>query len=93
MAKKPVKFKNYEGQQYEIKLRKPRKEVKAAGICYPPENVGIARILVNPHQEDDDVQETIIHEISHAFFWGTSEDKITYFAKTLSQILNKLDNT
>jgi len=93
MANKAVKFKNYEGQHYEIKLRKPRKEVKAAGICYPPENVGIAKILVNPHQEEDDVHETIIHEISHAFFWGTSEDKINYFAKTLSQILKKLDNS
>ena len=90
MASKSVKFKNYEGQHYEVKLRKPRKEVKAAGICYPPENVGLARILVDPHQNDDDVQETIIHEISHAFFWGTSEDKINYFAKTLSQILKKL---
>mgnify|MGYP003153158855 FL=1 len=93
MANKAVTFKNYEGQKYEIKLRKPLKEVKAAGICYPPENVGLARILVDPHQNDDDVQETIIHEISHAFFWGTSEDKINYFAKTLSQILKKLDNT
>mgnify|MGYP003634265688 FL=1 len=92
MASKSVKFKNYEGQHYEVKLRKPRKEVKAAGICYPPENVGLARILVDPHQNDDDVQETIIHEISHAFFWGTSEDKINYFAKTLSQILKKLGN-
>jgi hypothetical protein len=90
MANKAVIFKNYEGQKYEIKLRKPRKEVKAAGICYPPENVGVARILVNPHQDDDDVQETIIHELSHAFFWGTDEDKITYFAKTLSKILKKL---
>ena len=93
VANKAVIFKNYEGQKYEIKLRKPRKEVKAAGICYPPENVGVARILVNPHQDDDDVQETIIHEISHAFFWGTSEDKINYFAKTLSQILKKLDDS
>ena len=93
MASKAVTFKNYEGLKYEIKLRKPRKEVKAAGICYPPENVGIARILVNPHQEEDDVHETIIHEISHAFFWGTSEDKIIYFAKTLSQILKKLDDS
>ena len=91
MANKAIKFKNYEGQHYEVKLRKPRKEVKASGICYPPENVGVARILVNPHQSEEDIAETIIHEISHAFFWGTSEDKIAYFAKTLSQILNKLN--
>ena len=79
MASKAVKFKNYEGQHYEVKLRKPRKEVKAAGICYPPENVGLARILVDPHQNDDDVQETIIHEISHAFFWGTKPRRFYFF--------------
>jgi|TARA_R110000824_G_C14948128_1_gene650617 hypothetical protein len=90
MANKQVTFKNYEGQKYEVKLRKPRKEVMAVGICYPPENIKIAKILVNPHQSEDDVRETIIHEISHAFFWGTSEEKINYFAETLSQILKKL---
>ena len=47
MANKAIKFKNYEGQHYEVKLRKPRKEVKASGICYPPENMG-ERLPQNP---------------------------------------------
>ena len=87
---KSFKFANYEGQKYEIKIRKPRKEVRSDGLCYPPEDGGCAKILINPHQSDDDYNETIVHELSHAFFWGTSEDKITYFAKTLSKILKKL---
>ena len=91
-ADKRLKFTNYEGQKYEIKIRKPRKESRAEGLCYPPEDGGCAKILINPHQSDDDYNETIVHELSHAFFWGTSEDKITYFAKTLSKILKKLGN-
>mgnify|MGYP003149346318 FL=1 len=86
---KSFKFANSEGQKYEIKIRKPRKEVRADGLCYPPEDGGCAKISINPHQDDDDYNETIVHELSHAFFWGTSEDKITYFAKTLSKILKK----
>jgi|TARA_R100000005_G_C4913817_1_gene150263 hypothetical protein len=90
MANSSVKFRNYEGQQYQINIRKPRKEVSAEGICYPPKDGGCAKILINPHQNDNDYQETLIHEISHAFFWGTDEEKITYFAKKLSQLLTKL---
>jgi len=85
-----VKFTNYEGQKYEVKIRKPRKEIEAEGICYPPKDGGCAKILINPHQDDDNYNETLIHELSHAFFWGTDEEKITYFAKKLSQILKKL---
>ncbi len=85
-----LKFTNYEGQKYELKIRKPRKEIEAEGICYPPKDGGCAKILINPHQNDDNYNETLIHELSHAFFWGTDEEKITYFAKKLSQILKKL---
>ena len=59
---KKLKFTNYEGQKYEIKIRKPRKESKAEGLCYPPEDGGCAKILINPHQSDDDYNETIVHE-------------------------------
>jgi Zn-dependent peptidase ImmA (M78 family) len=84
-----IRFTNYEGQKYEIKIRKPRKEVGADGLCYPPQDGGRAKILINPHQDDDDYNETIIHELSHAFFWGTDEEKITLFAKQLTKILKK----
>ena len=48
-----LKFTNYEGQKYELKIRKPRKEIEAEGICYPPKDGGCAKILINPHQNDD----------------------------------------
>ncbi len=86
---KTFRFANYEGQKYEVKIRKPRKEVRADGLCYPPADGGCAKILINPHQDDDDYNETIIHELSHAFFWGTDEQKITLFAKKLTKILKK----
>jgi len=89
MAYKKYKFRNFEGQLYEVNIRKPRKEVDAEGLCYPPKDGGCAKILINPHQDDDDYNETLIHEISHAFFWGVSEEKITDFSRQLSQILKK----
>jgi len=30
-----------------------------------------------------------LHEISHAFWWGASEEKIEYFAAITSEILKK----
>lgn len=89
MAYKKHKFRNYEGQLYEVNIRKPRQETDAEGLCYPPKDGGCAKILINPHQEDDDYNETLIHEISHAFFWGVSEEKITDFSRKLSKILKK----
>lgn len=89
MIRKKIKFKNYEGQSYELHIRKPRKENEAEGLCYPPKDGGCAKILVNPHQEDDDFNEVLLHEISHAFWWGVSEEKIEYFAKIASKILKK----
>lgn len=88
--RKSIRFTNYEGQKYDIKIRKPRKEVNAEGLCYPPADGGVAKILINPHQDDENYNETIIHELSHAFFWGTDEEKITLFASTLSKILKKI---
>ena len=75
-ADKRLKFTNYEGQKYEIKIRKPRKESRAEGLCYPPEDGGCAKILINPHQSDDDYNETIVHELSHAFFGGQVRIKL-----------------
>jgi len=89
MTNKKIKFKNYEGQSYELHIRKPRKENEAEGLCYPPKDGGCAKILVNPHQEDDDFNEVLLHEISHAFWWGVSEEKIEHFAKITSKILKK----
>ena len=87
---KKASFKNFDGQEYEIKLRKPRKEMEADGLCYPPKDTTKSKILVNPHLKQKDIKEIILHEMLHAFFWELPEYKITYFAKTASQIINKL---
>ena len=89
MPNKKYKFKNFEGQLYELSIRKPRKEHKAEGLCYPPKDGGCAKLLVNPHQNDDNYNETLLHEISHAFWWGASEEKIEYFAAITSELLKK----
>jgi len=87
---KKVSFKNFEGQEYEISLRKPRKELEADGLCYPPKDNAKSKILVNPHLKKEKIKEVILHEMLHAFFWELPEYKINYLAKTASQIIKKL---
>jgi len=52
---KSTKFKNFDKAEYVIKLRKPRKELVAEGICDYPEQGRLNRIFVNPHQDDKKV--------------------------------------
>ena len=85
-----LKFTNYEGQKYELKIRKPRKEIEAEGIVLSAQGRRLRQNFNKSSSNDDNYNETLIHELSHAFFWGTDEEKITYFAKKLSQILKKL---
>jgi len=75
---------NYMNCTYES----PVKRMKLRGYVTHQKMEG-AKILVNPHQEDDDFNEVLLHEIAHAFWWGASEEKIEHFAAITSQILKK----
>ena len=88
---KYTKFKNFDKAEYVIKLRKPRKELVAEGICDYPDQERLNKILVNPHQDDKKVLETIIHELIHAYIWDLSETKVTRLARSIVRIIDNLD--
>lgn len=89
MIDKKIKFKNFEGQEFEFNFRKPRRETGADGLCYPPKNLSVSKIYVNPHMTKKRIREVIIHELIHAFFWDLPEYKVEKIAKVISKILNK----
>ena len=84
---KSTKFKNFDKAEYQIKLRKPRKELHCEGICDYPDQTKTNSILVNPHQDPHKVLETVIHEMIHAYIWDLSETKVTRLARSIARIL------
>jgi len=87
---KNIRFKNFDGYEYKIVLEKIPKSLGADGLCYPPENKKAAKITINPNQTPKNLRETILHEVTHSFFWELSEKQVSYFARQVSQILEKL---
>ena len=83
-----LKFKNTEGTEYTVKFKKPdaRKHGQCAGFCYFPVN-GKADIEVNPAESNQIIFNTVIHEVTHAFFDDKTETETTKFANTLSRLL------
>lgn len=86
MAKEFV-FKNFDNHKYKILLKKPPKSAQADGLCYPPELHRTAKILVNPDQKPKALQETIIHEIIHGYFWELSEENVTEMARVMNEAI------
>lgn len=84
MKNKNLKFKTADNIDYEIKFRKPDSRTfrSCDGVCY-----GDGRIYVNPYRKDQCIFNTIIHEVTHAYFWDKTETEVTKFANTLSRIL------
>ena len=87
-----IKFKNYDGVQYEMLFKKPDKRVadNADGWCTSPYSIK-PRILINPYRTQQTQLNSIVHEMAHAFFWDKSETEITRFGNAVSRVLyNKL---
>ena len=83
-----LKFKNTEGTEYTVRFKKPdaRKHGQCAGYCYYPRN-GKADIEVSPTESNQIIFNTVIHEVTHAYFDELTETEVTKFANTLSRIL------
>ena len=80
-------FTNYEGQKYQLSFRKPLKKHEALGICNPPEPKKTSRLYVDPSLEGWQLREITLHEITHAFFWDVTEEKVDMFAQTVIKAL------
>ena len=86
-----LKFKNTEGEPYELIFRKPDKRTWGEGcdgVCfYPVIGKNPTVILINPHRGNQTILNTVIHETTHAYFPDLTEKEVTAFGNTLSRIL------
>ena len=91
-----LKFKNTEGIEYTVKFKKPdgrrvkgilRHGVECLGVCWKPRMDGTADIEIDPNRTDQTIFNTVIHEVTHAFFDDKTETETTKFANTLSRLL------
>ena len=86
-----LKFKNTEGTEYTVRFKKPDGRTwgnNIDGVClFPRGLLNEGRIEVNPHRSDQIIFNTVIHEVTHAFFDDKTETETTKFANTLSRIL------
>lgn len=82
------KFKNCQGHEFEVLLRKPNSAHygEADGICYDP-NQKDPKIYISPYLTEKSSLNTAIHEFAHAFFWDKTEKEVYSFANTLTKFL------
>ena len=86
--KENFKFKNCQGHEFEVLLRKPNSAHygEADGLCYDPKQKS-PKIYINPYLTEKSSLNTAIHEFTHAFFWNKTEKEIYLFANTLTKYL------
>jgi len=84
MKKKEFKFKNSQGEEFEVVFKKPNKAFfgnDCDGYCTA------SRVAINPHRGPQTVLNTSIHEFAHAHFWDKPEKDVKKFADSLSRFL------
>ena len=89
MKKRQFVFKNASGVEYKVILRKPNSAhfgEDCDGYCTNPEDES-PRIYINPHNSDQTILNTAIHEFAHAFFWDKPETAVKKLAAALSRFL------
>ena len=85
-----LEFKNAKGIKYTIRFRKPDKRLwgeDCDGVCFFPTGGEETHIKINPHRTNQTIFNTIIHEVTHAFFEDKTEAETFKFANTLSRLL------
>ena len=89
MKNREFKFKNASGVEYKVVFRKPNSAhfgKDCDGYCTNPEDKA-PRIYINPHNSDQTILNTAIHEFAHAFFWDKPEKDVKKLSDTLSRFL------
>ena len=87
-------FRNNEGTEYKVILRKPNIDHFGAdcdGFCTSPEE-DEPKIQISPYLTKQTELNTSLHEFTHAFFWDKSEKEVAHFASTLSRFLYNFRN-
>jgi hypothetical protein len=82
------KFRNVDGIRYEVYFVKPNSAYygDVHGLCDDPEEKN-AKIYINPYLTQKSELNTIVHEMTHAFFWDKTEKEVYAFANAATAIL------
>ena len=82
------KFRNVNGIRYEVYFVKPNEAYYGDihGLCDDPEEKK-AKIYINPYLSKKSELNTMIHEMTHAFFWDKSEKEVYKFANAVTALL------
>ncbi len=82
------KFRNTDGIRYEVYFVKPHvgHYGDIHGLCDDPSEKN-AKIYINPHLTQKSELNTMIHEMTHAFFWDKSEKEVHKFANAVTALL------
>lgn len=81
-----MKFKNFEGAEYEVIYAKPHGRYKASGLCDNPENKHPS-ILVDPTLKKRRQLNVLIEEVFHAHLYDLPEKKARKFAANLGKLI------
>jgi hypothetical protein len=81
-----MKFKNFEGVEYNVNYNKPLSKYKASGLCYNP-NSKRPSIIVDPNLKSRRQLNVLIEEVFHAHFFDLPEKKARKFAANLGKLI------
>lgn len=84
-------FINYEGNKYQLRFRQPHKKYEADGICNPPLHNKVSTLYVDPKLPKNRKIEVLVHELTHAFFWDVTEEKVQLFAECIQEALDRIN--
>ena len=81
-----MKFKNFEGKQYNVNYNKPPVKYNAAGLCENPNNKHPS-IFVDPTLKTRRQLNVLIEEVFHAHLYDLPEKKARKFAANLGKLI------
>jgi hypothetical protein len=81
-----MKFKNFEGKEYEVFYAKPHSRYRADGLCDNPD-IKNPSIIVNPKLQTRRQLNVLIEEVFHAHLYDLPEKKARKFAANLGKVI------
>ncbi len=81
-----MKFKNFEGKEYEVIYAKPHSRYRAEGLCDNP-NCKHPSIIVDPTLQTRRQLNVLIEEVFHAHLFDLPEKKARKFAANLGKLI------
>ena len=81
-----MKFKNFEGVEYEVIYAKPHHRYQAEGLCDNPKNKNPS-IIISPNLNKKRQLNVLIEEVFHAHLFDLPEKKARKFAANLGKLV------